>query len=144
MNSLTAILLGAMLWLTGPASGDIAMLSGDGKKEMLFILQYEGTAPHLTAFSFTFASGKVVVAKDNKQIGQVVLTADEQAEVDRYCKFMRNRNERSDMGERHRIRFPEESKPINLPLADYLKRAAKEHKNSVEQAGRGDGDKPSN
>ncbi|MBN8458907.1 MAG: hypothetical protein J0M04_23535 [Verrucomicrobia bacterium] len=144
MNSLTAIFLSAMLWLTGPASGDIAMLHGDGKKETLIIVQYEGTAPHLTAFSYTFTSGRVVVAEDNKQIGEVVLTADEQTEVDRYCKFMKNRNERSDMRERHRIRFPEESNAMNLPLADYKKRATKEHKNSVEQAGRGDGDRPSN
>lgn len=137
MNSLTAIFLGAMLWLTGPASGDIAMLLGVGKQEHLTIVQYEGTAPNLTAYSFTFTSGKVVVAKDNKQVGQVALTADEQAEVDRYSKFMKNGNERSGM-------LPEESHAVFFSLAGYKKRAAKEHQNSVEQGGRGDGDKPPN
>lgn len=154
MNSLTAIFLGAMLWLTGPASADIAMVFTVGKIESLYIVQHEGAAPQQTECTFTFTSGKVLVAEGGKQIGQVALTADEQAQVDRYCEHVRNARRatgtganaimadgkaRSGTGEK---RPPEESNAVVLPLADFKKRAATEHQNSVEPATPSAGGKP--
>lgn len=151
MNPLTAIFLGVMLWLAGPASGDIAMVFTEGKKDTLFIVKYQGPAPQGTECTFTFTSGKIVVAEGGKQIGQVALTADEQAEVERYCEHVRDvrrktggganailkdGKERSGMGKRHRIGRPEESNAVVLPFADFKKRAAKEHQNSVESGPR--------
>jgi hypothetical protein len=142
MNPLTAILLGAMLWLSGSASGGMVMLLGRERKNLV-VIRFEGTKPHVTDCTYTFIAGKVLVAVDNKQIGQVALTADEQAEVDRYCELMKKQLESIDKGERHRMRLLEELNAVILPFDDFKKRAAKGHQNSVGGADRDD-DKPSN
>jgi hypothetical protein len=143
MNLLTIIALVALLSLAAPASADVAKVAGLRKGESLVVaVHYEGTVPQVTHYTFT--PGKVAIAEGGKNVGEVALTADEQAQVDRFLdlvrngrhgrgngastyvlKFMKDGKERRGMGEKHRIRFPAEAESKVLPLSDLNRRAAK-------------------
>lgn len=140
MKTLSLLALSPLLFNYAQADvARVADLDGDAKIEVRRTII--GTVASVTIY--TISAEKVVVVDAEKNVGEVKLTADEKASIDRYLDLLRKeRRRRNGSGlytvryysggrehtgfrERFQIDFPKHSNAKVLTLAQLAERAAK-------------------